>query len=813
MKDLSDAALLERFRGRREEAAFALLVQRHGPAVLGVCRRLLGDIHAAEDAFQATFLVLVRNAGSVRKQHSLGSFLCGVAYRTAARARFQAAERRMREREVVNSPSYTDPLAALSRAEASAILYDEMERLPAKYRQPLVLCYLEGKTHEQAAQEMAWPKSSVAARLKRGCELLRQRLSQRGIVLPAGALAALLADQAAEAVTAVLTLATVRVAAQALAGSAVRGASATRKIVILALLLTVGLGAASVGILVSQQQEPKAEPPPLRAEPAEKPKAEPVAVARTDLYGDPLPDGALARLGTVRLRQAGMLQLVFSDEGKTLFSTGLDNHIRRWEVSSGKLIGSQPITLPPDDPFRTPEFHDAFVPRLALSPDGRTVAIVGPKHLFFLDAATGKEVHRVARKQFDMDWLTFTADSKQVAYKTFKGELLLFDVATGRPVETGLQDQRFGRLIALDPNGKMVAAPGDRRVNIWELPGGKLLRAIPTVGCRQIIFSPDGKRLLLASSKEAIILNIATAEKEAESPLADGLYWNLCFSPDGAQLVVSSEDSILFLDTKNMKEIRRLRTTVGLCHFQFSPDGKTLAAFSNGKAAHLWNVADGKLLHDFPGHNDVWRVVYSPDGKSLASGGGGVTIIWDLETKKPRTTIRTSIEDRGDKAFIFSADGQTLFAPANSGTVKSWKVADGTEIATYLTADDEAGRGNQIVTSLHVSHDGKRLTACSWECGHPNKMVNYLVTWDVPSGNALLIPAGRASRTCLSRRTDRTLPTQKTNTLSCTTSPGSKGAAWGATHGPTPTTFLPTVHSWQPPLWTLLLLRNWPRNS
>jgi WD40 repeat protein len=191
-----------------------------------------------------------------------------------------------------------------------------------------------------------------------------------------------------------------------------------------------------------------------------------------------------------------------------------------------------------------------------------------------------------------------------------------------------------------------------------------------------------------------------------------------------------------------MKEIRRLPNNQ--CnHFQFSPDGKTLAGFGLG-AIHLWNVADGKPLDDYPGHNDLslGRVVYSPDGKSLASGGREETIIWDLETKKPRTTIRTDCE----KAFIFSADGQTLFGPARledrtgvSGQVKAWKVADGKEIAAFLTADDEKERGNQQITSLQLSPDGKRLTACSWESGHPTKMKNYLVTWDVPSGKRLAL--------------------------------------------------------------------------
>ena len=124
---------------------------------------MLGDVHAAEDAFQTTFLVLVRKAGCVRKRQSLGSFLYGVAYRTAARARVQTTERRSRDRAAVASTYCPDAVDELSRAEACAILHEELAHLPDKYRRPLVLCYLEGKTHEQAAREMAWPKSSVSA--------------------------------------------------------------------------------------------------------------------------------------------------------------------------------------------------------------------------------------------------------------------------------------------------------------------------------------------------------------------------------------------------------------------------------------------------------------------------------------------------------------------------------------------------------------------------------------------------------------------------------------------------------------------------
>jgi RNA polymerase sigma factor (sigma-70 family) len=185
VRDLGDAELLERFRARGDEAAFALLVQRHGPMVLGLCRRLLGDPAEAEDAFQATFLVLLRNSNSIRKRDSLAGWLHGVAYRVATRARAHAQRRRALG-SIVGPPVLgPDVLDALIGRELGAVLDEEIQRLPSKYRLPLVLCALGGKTHEETARELGWPKSSVSARLCKARQLLRARLLRRGFSVPA----------------------------------------------------------------------------------------------------------------------------------------------------------------------------------------------------------------------------------------------------------------------------------------------------------------------------------------------------------------------------------------------------------------------------------------------------------------------------------------------------------------------------------------------------------------------------------------------------------------------------------------------------
>src|SRR5262245_21383476 len=187
-EDLPDAALLGLFLADRNEAAFRLLLSRHGPMVLGVCRRVLSDAHTAEDAFQATFLVLVRRAASIRKQPSLGSWLHGVARRIAVRARAQATAQRQRERRVADM-ARSGPLDDLTWQELRSVLDEEIGHLPEKYRAPMVLCYFEGKSYDEAAHALGWPKSSLASRLARGRELLRAGLSRRGLTLSAATLA------------------------------------------------------------------------------------------------------------------------------------------------------------------------------------------------------------------------------------------------------------------------------------------------------------------------------------------------------------------------------------------------------------------------------------------------------------------------------------------------------------------------------------------------------------------------------------------------------------------------------------------------
>jgi RNA polymerase sigma factor (sigma-70 family) len=197
MAQQTDGALLAAFIETRDEAAFAALVRRHGPMVLGVCRRVLHNDADAEDAFQATFLILARKAASIRAPGAVGNWLYGVAHSTAVKAQAMIRKRRTREREIAALPR-NQACAEVWQA-VQALLDAELAALPDRYRTAVVLCALEGKTIHDAARQLGWPQGTVASRLARGRALLARRLAKHGLVVSAGALATALAHGTAAA--------------------------------------------------------------------------------------------------------------------------------------------------------------------------------------------------------------------------------------------------------------------------------------------------------------------------------------------------------------------------------------------------------------------------------------------------------------------------------------------------------------------------------------------------------------------------------------------------------------------------------------
>jgi RNA polymerase sigma factor (sigma-70 family) len=232
----TDAQLVGLFLAGSEarEAAFRAVLTRHGPMVLGVCRRVLGDDHAAEDAFQATFLVFVRKAGSLREGDLLGNWLYGVALRVARKAKAGEARRRVVERDAGAQTDLLD-MATAAEADLHAAIDEEIRRLPERYRAPVILCYLEGLKHDEAARRLGCPVGTVESRLSRARERLRTRLTRRGLAPTASVLALALAPSPASAVTDRLIATTV--------GAALRTVP-TAAFAVLSVSSGVGLGSA-----------------------------------------------------------------------------------------------------------------------------------------------------------------------------------------------------------------------------------------------------------------------------------------------------------------------------------------------------------------------------------------------------------------------------------------------------------------------------------------------------------------------------------------------------------------------------------------
>jgi RNA polymerase sigma factor (sigma-70 family) len=296
-EELSDGQLLDRFIKRGEEAAFAALVRRHGPMVLGVCRRILRDNLDAEDAFQATFLVLFRRARAIDRAGSLGSYLYTVAYHVALKAKAGAARRQRREKEVRDMARTQAPAEQLWD-DLQPVLDEELNRLPDRYRAAVVVCYLQGRTVQEAARLLSCPAGTVKSRLARARELLRSRLTRRGVALSTGLLGAVLAGHAAAAVPAALVATTVRTTVLVAAGEAVAPAVSlaegvlkamfvTRLKVATGLLLALATAVLAAGVLTHQSRAEE----PAGGIVAAEPPADPAKQPRPEAKEAPKPDG------------------------------------------------------------------------------------------------------------------------------------------------------------------------------------------------------------------------------------------------------------------------------------------------------------------------------------------------------------------------------------------------------------------------------------------------------------------------------------------------------------------------------------------
>jgi RNA polymerase sigma factor (sigma-70 family) len=686
LRDLSrrsDRQLLEAFLARRDETSFAALVERYGGLVLGVCRRVLGHRQDAEDVFQATFLVLARQASGIRRRGSVSCWLHGVAWRLAQKARVRAARRRTLERLAVVNAAPADPPGAAAERELAGRLDEVLVRLPEKYRRPLVLCHLEGRTLVEAARLIGCPKGTVAGRLARGRDLLRRRLVSHGL-LPAGGVAAVLGGDLTAAVPPAVRSTAVRTALSGaaevrIAGAPVSAARLTREAlpsmspIKLTFALGVACGLALAALGLNRESRPAAahEPPPAAAARTD-PASEEV---RTDRFGDPLPPGALARFGSTRFRHGGNVRgLVYYPDGKRLASAGQDNTLRVWDAATGKELLRM-------RPFEGEAARHVWVLAVARSPDGRFLVSTvgnGPGAVVLWDAATGREVRRFRSDSTKSESILFTPDGRSVVVGDSDGKVECFDVESGKAVREFTGDVGWVRALALARDGKTLAVAGEG-LKLFDLSSGQFLREIgghsgTVVG---LAFSPDGA--VLASASQFLVLTETTTGRQLNKP-AGAASGPVAFSPDGTVLATGS--GFVELRDPRTGEVRKQLPPVGRPPqaLAFSPDGMTLAAGGWDGTVDQFDVATGQRKGAVAGHRgEISAVAVSRDGRLVASGGesDGV-IVWDAATGQVRHRLagRSGQNGRIDE-IAFAADDRSVRAGGWDYTVREWNLDTG----------------------------------------------------------------------------------------------------------------------------------------
>jgi RNA polymerase sigma factor (sigma-70 family) len=731
----TDGELLRRYARDRDEPAFAEVVRRNGPLVLRACRSVLGEASAAEDAFQATFLMLARRANRLIQPGSLAGWLHATAVRIARDAR--RTDARLRRREAARAiPQPTAP-DDLTWREVREVLDVELAALPEKYRLPLVLCYLQELSYEEAARRAGCSVGGLRGRLERAKEHLRKRLARYGLPLAAPVLV-LGQPSPVSAALVETTLGTVRVASVGgRVPAAVAGLVGARTGLRVALLTSIAVALVALGVVLAAGARPASDAPPAEPPRVLAPGAEPAP--RTDVFGDPLPAGVLVRLGTTRGR-AGIHSFGFLADG-TVVTVGPNLDVRTWGPGSDVPGAAVLLPLTDSDPYLFPQ----------VSADGR-----------FVTAGTRTKV---------VVWERIPTGVKEVAAFEFKNP------------------QR----LALAPDGNQLAvsydgsAKNESRVALCAIRGGAVRELEPAVSAENLVFSGDGRRLLAGAAQCAVVWDTQTgkllgAHKLPQNPTAhpsaldrtgdviavlpytwsknrvsfldastgkpvEGLTGPevdggrfVTFAPDGKSILIGGQNGVRWWDPATGKLLRQYDApsmiAVGFVRplAQFTPDGKVLVSHTR-QTLFRWDAATGKPL--FPstqetGHTEeVVALGLSPDGTRVATAGWETGVrIWDAATGRQLGVLPSSVLRQEN--LDFSPDGRFLFAPSRAhNAVVKWDVATGKEVARYTAGVAEPWSGPLQV--FRLAPDGRSIHATA----RAGERDARLTTWDVESGRVL----------------------------------------------------------------------------
>ena len=722
-------------------------MQRHGPLVLNVCRRLLHQEQDAEDVFQATFLLLARKAGSIRWRDTVAPWLHAAAHRLALKARAEAMRRRRQEAEAARRRA-ASPGDDLSWREAAAILEEELGRMPERYRAPLLLCCWEGKARDEAARLLGWTAGAVKGRLERGRQLLRKRLVRRGVTLPAGLMAVGLARGG---VPAALAGSTVRLAVAAISGTAGVippavatltgvGLRATKaKVVGLLLVLVTLVAGAGVwtrhnlggGTTEEVRKDEASTPstpdannakkvaaaPPLSPEtkPPEKPPEEkppaPLPWPREDANGNLLPPGAAQRFGSPRIRLAAPARAVLlSPDGTMLATAGgsADPFIRLWDAAKSKELRRWKGT----------------VASLAFSPDGTLLAgLDGGKPFRSIpvrvwNTKTGDLVLETAKPAIEQgELLTFTPDGNRLCV-IGNHYVYAWGMNTGkRPLLTIKLGDPTASAVATGPGSKkeLLAIAVPSAIHVYDARTGNVQYIVRSDGAEFTALT-FGDNYLAAGTK---IGDLHLWDKDSGK-----LMWTwhdptrypfealtVAVSDKGPRLMGICADrdgcEVRLWDPKTGKEPTRIkleslprdRRNGQRLAASLSGDGKRLAVVDEGgHHVRFWDTTTGKeLFVPEGGASAVRQVALLPDGKTIAAASSAGTHLWTIGSDKPprrRHLIRSGYQC-GCLTRWYN-DGRPI-----PGSIQVWESASGKIIRKLDSTED--------VFSLALGPDGKAL--------------------------------------------------------------------------------------------------------